>query len=106
MTDGIPIDVNQLMADAGLAIEKASHGAITRDVLMAKLKENPRYNRWRLKKIDKGSAEAYWIVACPAKGAGRIFAQTEWDRAHAYLLSEVASDADRREADDMDGTSG
>lgn len=53
------------------ALAKAA--GVDRDELIAKVKDSPEFNKWRIKKVKRATDDRYWIAAFPAKRVGKVF---------------------------------
>ena len=70
----------------GMAV--SSGGRVSKQQILERLKASPRYNRWKIKRVENGSEEAYWIAANPAAMRGQVFPRTMPDGQDGRLAAE------------------
>jgi len=88
-------EVGELLDKLFGALAQASGGKVTKEELAARLQEEPKFRKWRIRKVTHATEERYWIAANPALRVGRIFPRTMPDGSggHAAALQYITSQA-------------
>jgi len=85
-----PMDLEATLDALFTQLSKASD-------LMSKLSSDPKFNRWRIKRVKHSSVDRYWIAAQPSTRKGSLFPQTMpdgssgYDAARLYVVAQIAN---------------
>ena len=90
-----PMDLEATLDALFTQLSKAS--GIPMEDLMSKLSSDPKFNRWRIKRVKHSSVDRYWIAAQPSTRKGSLFPQTMpdgssgYDAARLYVVAQIAN---------------